>query len=243
MTRQPDLSGSPLVVLELFAGSGTFTRTARELGHTALGIDLESAGADMHADLLTLDPRDLPEPFSGPDVVWASPPCQGFSVAGLRWSWPDGRPGDKAMAGADTLSAALRLIAIMRPHVWFIENPRGMMRTLGVMDALPRHTITLCQYGMPYQKPTDIWTNSRLWHPRPACSPADPCHASAPRGTHNPNTIQGLRNAAERAVMPEALAAEVLHAAEREVAWAKPRRHREREPLMPGPLFREPAAP
>ena len=50
------------------------------------------------------------------------------------------------------------------------------------MIKLPRKTVTYCQYGTDYMKPTDIWTNATHWIPRKMCSNGDTCHTEARRG-------------------------------------------------------------
>lgn len=40
------------------------------------------------------------------------------------------------------------------PEWWWLENPRGRMRRY--LDE-PTGSITLCQYGYDWQKPTDLW--------------------------------------------------------------------------------------
>ena len=59
-------------------------------------------------------------------------------------------------------------------------------------------------------KPTDIWTNCRLWIPRPMCKNGDSCHVSAPRGAKT--GTQGLKGAIERGVIPPELFNEIFEA-------------------------------
>jgi hypothetical protein len=37
------------------------------------------------------------------------------------------------------------------------------------MQGFKRHTVWYCQYGDDRAKPTDIWTNSKTWIPKPMC--------------------------------------------------------------------------
>lgn len=84
MARVPTETSS---ILDLFAGPGGWDEGLRELGHAALGIDLdalacataEAAGHERLAgDVAALDPAA----FSGIRGLIASPPCQAFSSAG-----------------------------------------------------------------------------------------------------------------------------------------------------------------
>lgn len=149
-----------------------------------------------------------------PDVVWASPPCTTFSVASIGHHWDQDRK-PKTVAASRGLAilgitvAIARYFASWHNAVFFIENPRGMMRTMPEMEMLGvRHTVTYCQYGDTRMKPTDIWTNHLLWQPRPMCKNGDPCHDAAPRGSKT--GTQGLSNAHERSKIPEALCREIL---------------------------------
>jgi hypothetical protein len=76
------------------------------------------------------------------------------------------------------------------------------------MEKYKRHTVTYCQYGDDRMKPTDIWTNSNVWVPRPMCKNGAPCHIAAPRGSKT--GTQGRSNAYERSKIPEDLCQEIL---------------------------------
>lgn len=174
-------------------------------GATALTVDFDPQfNPDICADVLTLD---FKERF---DVVWASPPCTTFSVASIGRHWKLGNPSDEAVIGNKILAKTIEIINLVRPKYWFIENPRGMMRTLPIMASLPKKTVTYCQYGDTRMKPTDIWTNCHRWNPKVACKNGDGCHESAPRGART--GTQGLSGARDRAVIPEALCEEIFKA-------------------------------
>lgn len=83
-----------------------------------------------------------------------------------------------------------------------------MLRKMPIMADLPRQGVTYCQYGDTRMKPTDIWTNSTKWIPRPMCKNGDPCHVAAPRGSKT--GTQGLKGAYERSKIPEELCFEIL---------------------------------
>jgi len=86
----------------------------------------------------------------------------------------------------------LEVIDSLKPKYWFMENPRGLLRKFEFMSSLFRQTVTYCQYGMPYMKPTDIWTNCNEWTPRPMCKNGDSCHAEAKRGAKT--GVQGVND-------------------------------------------------
>ena len=89
--------------------------------------------------------------------------------------------------------------------VFCVEVPDGSSFTLegGILT----HN---CQYGDDRAKPTDIWTNSNDWKPRPQCKNGNPnCHHQpAPRGSKT--GTQGRKGSYERSIIPRELCLEVL---------------------------------
>lgn len=191
---------------ELFCGTKSFSKVAASLGHGTLTFDNDSQfDADVKDDVLTTD--KVP---NGLDILWASPPCQGFSVAviGRNWNYDATPKTDSARLAVALAKRTLHIIEEKKPVWWFIENPRGMLRKMPFMEGLTRHTVTYCQYGDTRQKPTDIWTNAHWWKPRPMCSRGATCHVAAPRGSRT--GTQGLQGAAERGRVPQALFEEIF---------------------------------
>lgn len=199
--------------VELFAGTASFSKAWRELGGLSFTIELNpDHNPDLVADISELSVFDIPEKFRRPDVVWASPPCTSFSVAALWHNWNDGYPvSDKAEQGVNLLMHTFRLINLLKPRYWFVENPVGMMRALPIMELLPSRKVTYCQYGDFRMKPTDIWTNCSHWFPKSACSPGAACHEAARRGANG--GTQGQAGNKERSVIPHELMLEVASAA------------------------------
>lgn len=201
------------VAVELCAGTGSFARAWEELGGVCYTVDVDSShDVDLVADITDMRYSDIPEKFrTGLTMVWFSSPCTCFSVASIGHHWKGGVPSAGAVCGNDVLMAGLRLINVLRPEYWAVENPRGMMRKLPIMAALPRKTVTYCQYGDNRMKPTDIWTNIDHWTPKPPCKNGDSCHESAPRGSRT--GTQGLDGSVSRSRIPHALMLEVARAA------------------------------
>lgn len=201
-----------MLILELFAGSKSFASAAALLGHTTFTSDFDAAfDTDYTVDILEFDTKKLPWK---PDIIWASPPCESFSVASIGHHWGPGRVPKTAGAakGLAMLDKTLALIEELQPQYYFIENPRGMMRKMPQMQGhLYRHTVSYCQYGDTRMKPTDIWTDCPWWKPRPMCKNGAPCHVAAPRGSRT--GTQGISTYFDRSRVPEELCLEVLEAA------------------------------
>jgi hypothetical protein len=198
-------------VLELFAGSRSVGKIAEQLGMEVFSSDLiEFEGIHYPISILDFDVTKVP--FQ-PDIIWASPPCTGFSVAAIGHHWSGGKGAyipktETAKLGIELVRKTLEIIEHFQPTFWFMENPRGVLRKLDVVKGLNKQSVTYCQYGDERMKPTDIWTNSIMWTPKPMCKNGDPCHVAAPRGSRT--GTQGRANAYERSKIPAELCLEIL---------------------------------
>lgn len=197
--------------IELFCGTKSFSKVAEKLGHQCVTIDNNFEFNPTYVQ----DVENIGR-LERYDILWASPPCQSFSVAAISKNWyalgiVKSKKAEQALL---LLAHTCYLIKVSQPGIWFIENPRGMMRK--VIEPLlkanglsfVRHTVSYCQYGDTRQKPTDIWTNCFIWKSRPLCKRGAPCHERAPRGS--PTGTQGLKGAAARGVIPPALFFEIF---------------------------------
>lgn len=171
-------------VLDLFAGLGGWSQAAREHGHNVFTVDYdEKFDVDLHKDINDLTADDLPW---HPDLILASPPCEKFSVMTIGKYWnKDNTPKEQVAADALTLvENTVKLIETLQPSYWIMENPRGKLRKLDPVQKFERRTVTYCQYGMPYMKPTDLWGGfPPSLELRPMCKNGAPCHIRAVRGS------------------------------------------------------------
>lgn len=195
-------------VLDLFAGTGSATKAFEDAGYEVIKVELDESFDANYRDVMNVDMTAL----GYFDFVWASPPCTAFSVASIGHHWnPDKTPKtDAAWYGQKLLERTLSIIEQLKPKAWIIENPRGMMRTLPMMQLLPRRTITYCQYGDTRMKPTDLWGYVPGWESKAPCKNGDPCHESAPRGSRT--GTQGLQGAKIRSMIPYKLGEEICEA-------------------------------
>lgn len=197
--------------IELFSGTKSFSKVAESFGHSTFTIDFDgSLNPDVCCSIF--DFKDRPQV----DILWASPPCQGFSVAviGRNWNHDKTPKTDSARNAMLMVKETMKIIDEIKPTYWFIENPRGMLRKMDWLDEWVkqhggvRHTVTYCQYGDTRMKPTDIWTNCLSWNPKQICSNGAPCHIASPRGSRT--GTQGLANAKDRGVIPPMIFEEIF---------------------------------
>ena len=179
-----------LKVLELFSGTQSIGNAFKARGHKVYSIDYSEAFvADSHADIEFLTPESVIEEFGKPDIIWASPDCTTFSIAGIsHHRKKNGNTGqldavsDYALKCDRVDLQMIRLIRDSQPRYWFIENPRSGFRKMDFIQFAPRYTVTYCQYGDTRMKPTDIFTNHPQPDFKPPCKNGDSCHERAPRG-------------------------------------------------------------
>jgi hypothetical protein len=116
-----------------------------------------------------------------------------------------------AKKSQELVAHTLALIKVLNPSKgWLIENPRGMLRKLPVVEGYPRRTVTYCTYGDTRMKPTDLWGTVEGWNHREPCKNGMPCHIAAPRGSST--GTQGIKGAKDRSRVPYELAKEILEA-------------------------------
>lgn len=194
-------------VLDLCAGTGSATQAFQDRGHDVDTLDI------IGGHTFNIDVRKF-KPWKKYDFIWASPPCTCFSVAGLRVHWKNHKPQPKTLEAIEILKACIRICQTSK-H-WIIENPRGMMRKLDIMKPLYRTTITYCQYGFDYMKPTDLFSNNGIFKGK-CCNYGDSCHHKTPRGSRDHGVQSYYSNDPRKSMIPYELSLAVCKAIEKEI--------------------------
>jgi len=207
--------------VELFSGTQSFSKVARELGHETFCVDNNPEfNNDLTLDLnlsegFTKEDSILWNKIKEADIIWMSPPCTTFSMASGNTHWTaDRKPKTKeAELGKNLLTVCWNIARFCELYnkIFFIENPRARARWF--LPKEYRKTAWYCQYGDKRAKPTDIWTNLEDWNPKTCHNfrkgqPKHCHHESAPRGSRT--GTQGLKGNKERSVIPSALFHEIF---------------------------------
>lgn len=208
-------------VLELFAGTRSIGKAFEARGHEVYSVewDKKHENINLYADISKVTAEQILQEFGKPDIIWASPDCTSYSIAGIshhRTKVENGslEPKSEYAKFCDmTNKHVLELIKELDPKYFFIENPRGGMRKMDFMQGLERYTVTYCQYGDTRMKPTDIWTNHPEPNFKPMCKNGAPCHVSAPRGSRT--GTQGIKGSVDRSRIPEELCNHIAEISEK----------------------------
>ena len=146
-------------LLELFSGTGSVGKVAKELGFDVVSLDLKNADISTH--ILQWDYKQFNH--NEFQVIWASPPCTEYSIAKTT--------GSRHITYANALvQKTIEIINYFNPLAWFIENPQtGLLKHQTFMWDFNYQDVDYCKYGFPYRKRTRIWNNLENWKPRPLC--------------------------------------------------------------------------
>ena len=201
-----------MLIFDFFAGTGSSTLAFEQAGDTVIKVELDEQFEAHERNVLSLTADYLLNTYGQPHFIWASPPCTTFSVASIGRHWDKHKQPktQQAQLGLALVMKTIELIQQLKPSIgYLIENPRGMLRKQTIM-AMPRHTVTYCQYGDKRMKPTDLFGQLPTWQPKPTCKSGDSCHEAAPRGSRT--GTQGIKGSKLRSMIPYELSQSICDA-------------------------------
>ena len=148
-----------MLLLELFSGTCSVGRVAKEKGFNVVSLDLKNA--DINCNILEWDYRQYPSGYF--NFIWASPPCTEYSRAkttGVR----------KIEEANKIVKKTIEIINYFNPRFFVIENPQtGLLKNQDFMKDFDYKDVDYCKYGTKYRKRTRLWLNFNNWTPRPLC--------------------------------------------------------------------------
>lgn len=192
-------------IIELFSGNGDITNYLKEHGYECISVDYDkNKPADIHTDVYTLTKEFLKQ-FS---FIWLSPDCTTYSFAshGLH-RIKGGQPVSKYAVDCDISNKHLFKLLKELDIPFICENPRCHFRQMPFVKDLYRTTIYYSTYGMPYTKPTDLFSNRKelLEH----------FDTRYIRGQIHLDYVKGYNDFLGRCKMPERLIEDIYKAIER----------------------------
>ena len=140
-------------ILELFSGTGSVGKVAREKGWEVISLDLKDA--DININILDWDYKIYqPNHF---DIIWASPPCTEYSILKNN----TGMNTNLLLADQIVLKT-IEIINYFQPSKWFIENPQtSLLKKREFMKDFNYYDFDYCVFSdWGYRKRTRIWTNT-----------------------------------------------------------------------------------
>lgn len=204
------ISGKKGTFLELFSGSKHISKIAEKYSYKTFTVDLkEEFKPDLAKDIRKVKLTELPKDVS---FIWASIPCTVFSILSINKHWekvpyswrkyfyiPKTNDAKKAL---QIVEKTIWIIKDLNPDYFIIENPRGALRHLPQVRAIPfRHTVSYSDYGFDYYKPTDLFTNIPF---------LKLCEITRDNNKKFDSSVVNLKSAFERSFVPGQLIEAIL---------------------------------
>ncbi len=163
----------PPRLLELFSGTHSVGKIAKEKGYEVLSLDIDG-NADINMNIMDWDYKQYPEGYF--DYIWSSFPCEDFSIMKTMWIGKRLKKfGDREVNmesiieyerenAVPLIRKSEEIIDYFKPKYYFMENP-ATGRAKHYINK-PSFVVDYCAYGHPIKKPTQIWTNKTDFIPR-----------------------------------------------------------------------------
>lgn len=173
------------LILDLCAGTGSWSQPYLDAGYEVLRVDLPT------------DVRLIEKPKQKVHGVLAAPPCTYF----CRMRMCQGRPSDDQFReGLSIVDACLRLITVLEPSWWALENPQGYLHNWLGQPVMKFHP---WEYGDPWTKRTWLWGKFE----QPKRFPVAPEGPWISSRTGHPKSRKGrARNKTQNAMTPPGFA-------------------------------------
>lgn len=197
-------------LLELFSGTHSIGKVAKEMGYEVYSLDLDLGGEcpfgsgyksfkHFKEDIHKWDYRQYPEGFF--DVITASPVCRFWSPLRRTWIGRKLKGMDRPLTkqdieddinkyGKPMVDKTREIIEYFKPKHWWIENPQTGSMKKYITD-LDFYDVDYCKYSnFGYQKRTRFWTNIKGFKPK-LCK--KDCENIVEVPTHEGATHKGTR--------------------------------------------------
>lgn len=184
-------------LLELFCGTKSVSKALPDVDEVLTLDNDPKCQADVCRDILEWDYRTYPPGYW--DAIWASPPCEKYSVMN-----PRGKRCDRDLTHSNAVvQKTLEIIRYFQPKVWFLENPQtGMLKDQKFMSGIPFVDADYCQYSdWGYRKRTRFWTNKKtLWQLKLCPGPLRCVNMS---GKRHSRSLQSVRTKVSHRIPPD----------------------------------------
>ena len=144
------------IILDLAGGTGSWSLPYRQNGYDVRLITLPNDDARLWPSKPSSTPRlpssfnDISEFIGNVCGILAAPVCTYFSGSGAKHP----RSDEQILEALSLVDACLRIIWVVRPKFWAMENPVGKLKK---WIGPPRMSFHPCDYGDPYTKKTLLW--------------------------------------------------------------------------------------
>lgn len=146
---------SKKIILDLCGGTGAWSKPYADSGYDVRVITYPEWDARLFPSKPSSKPR-LPSQFESienyPNIygILAAPVCTYFSGSGACWP----RTDEEILEALSLVDACLRIIYVLNPEFWAMENPVGKLRKWIGEPVMSFHP---CDYGDAYKKRTLLW--------------------------------------------------------------------------------------